>query len=160
MVLALPRRKQRLIQRLLLANKKEKKGRPRKRLPLIDIWRDKVNTIDRTVELKLANNPGHVLHYTVKSIVECEKELANHNLILTVASLAASPLSISDAYALLKWGLRGEKAYSDDDVDAVFMDCVEEMGVVALQTNIILALEKSGLIGKAKNKKALPQAKK
>ena len=108
-----------------------------------------MNTIDRTVELKLANNPGHVLHYTVKSIVECEKELANHNLILTVASLAASPLSISDAYALLKWGLRGEKAYS-----------VEEMGIVALQTNIILALEKSGLIGKAKNKKALPRAKK
>lgn len=119
-----------------------------------------MNTIDRTVELKLPNNPGHVLHYTVKSIVECEKELTNHNLILTVASLAASPLSISDAYALLKWGLHGEKAYSDDDVDAVFMDCVEEMGVVALQTNIILALEKSGLIGKAKNKKALPRAKK
>lgn len=119
-----------------------------------------MNTIDRTVELKLPNNPGHALHYTVKSIVGCEKELTNHNLILTVASLAASPLSISDAYALLKWGLRGEKAYSDDDVDTVFMDCVEEMGIVALQTNIILALEKSGLIGKAKNKKALPRAKK
>ena len=70
-----------------------------------------MNTIDRTVELKLPNNPGHVLHYTVKSIIECEKELTNRNLILTVASLAASPLSISDAYTLLKWGLRGEKAY-------------------------------------------------
>ena len=112
-----------------------------------------MNTIDRTVELKLPNNPGHVLHYTVKSIIECEKELTNRNLILTVASLAASPLSISDAYTLLKWGLRGEKAYSDDDVDAVFMDCVEEMGIVALQTNLILALEKSGLIGKKKTKK-------
>ena len=60
-----------------------------------------MSTIDRTVELKLPNNPGHALHYTVKSIVGCEKELTNHNLILTVASLAASPLSISDAYALL-----------------------------------------------------------
>ena len=65
-----------------------------------------MNTIDRTVELKLPNNPGHVLHYTVKSIIECEKELTNRNLILTVASLAASPLSISDAYTLLKWGLQ------------------------------------------------------
>lgn len=119
-----------------------------------------MNTIDRTVELKLPNNPGHVLHYTVKSIIECEKELTNRNVILTVASLAASPLSISDAYTLLKWGLRGEKVYSDDDVDAVFMACVEEMGVVALQGNLILALEKSGLIGKKKNKKALPRAKK
>lgn len=119
-----------------------------------------MNTIDRMVNLELPDNPGHKLCFTIKSITECEKELINHNLILTIAGMAAAPLAVGDVFTLLKWGLLGSGKYSQDEVEIIFMECVDELGLVGLQEKIVLALEKSGVIGKVKNKAALPKEKK
>lgn len=118
-----------------------------------------MNTIDRNVELKFADGRKHKLRFTVKSIIECEKELANHNLLVTVASLAKKPLAIGDVYTLLKWGLLGAGSCEEQETDNLFLECVDEFGLVGVQGNILLALEKSGVIGKAKNKAALPEEK-
>ena len=116
-----------------------------------------MNTIDRSVELQLADGRKHQLRFTVKSVIECEKELPNHNLLLTVASLASMPLAIGEAYALLKWGLLGAGSCEAKDVDDLFLAYVDEIGLIGIQGNVLLALEKSGVIGKAKNKAALPK---
>lgn len=118
-----------------------------------------MNPIDRTVTLELPDNPGRKLCFTIKSIAMCERELLNHNLLLTIAEMKNAPLAIGDIFTLFKWGLRGSEEYSEDEAEIIFLEAIDDLGLVKLQEAIILALEKSGIIGKAKNKKALPQAK-
>ena len=118
-----------------------------------------MNPIDRIVDLELPDNPGRKLRFTIKSVVECEKELSNNNLILTIAGLTKTPLPVRDIFTLFKWGLRGTEDYSQNEVEIIFMEAVDDLGLVGIQEKIILALEKSGVIGKAKKQKALPKKK-
>lgn len=115
-----------------------------------------MNTIDRYEAFTLGR-AEHRLMFTVKSTMLCEKELASKNLITTIAGLATGPLSIGDAYTLFKWGLLGSKQYKENEIDELFGEYLEEYGMVALQSLIAGAVNKSGLLGMGKNATALPQ---
>ena len=94
---------------------------------------------------------NHEFRFTVKAIIMCEKELTSHNLLTTMASMATVPLSVGDAFTLFKWGLLGAKQYKEDEIEALFIQYVENIGMVGLQTDLVSAVAKSGLMGKEKN---------
>lgn len=108
-----------------------------------------MNTIDRSECLNLPDKKLKLM-YTVKSVVMCEKELDSKNLLLTVAGMTAGPLSMGDAFALFKWGLLGDKKYDEKEIEDLFVECIEELDMITVQTSIIAALKKSGLLGEKK----------
>ena len=108
------------------------------------------NILDRSQAFSL-NGENHEFKFTVKAIIMCEKELESHNLLTTMASMAKAPLSIGDAYTLFKWGLLGAKQYKEDEIEALFIQYIENIGMVGLQTDLLNAVYKSGLMGNAKN---------
>lgn len=106
-----------------------------------------MNVLDRSAVIK-AGDKEYKLIFPIKSIIGCEKELENKNMIMTFAGLGQRALSIGDTYALLKWGLLGNKKYTVSEIDNIFAECLEEPGIVGVQTAITEALVKSGLLGK------------
>lgn len=107
-----------------------------------------MNTIDRYAEFEV-DGKKYKLLMTLKSILGCEKELANGNLITTMAALKVQPLSLGDAYAIMKWGLYGAgECKKEEEVDAIFMECMEGPGLPLIQQVTLEAIVKSGFAGK------------
>lgn len=107
-----------------------------------------MGVLDRYVEFTLADKK-HKLLYTVKAIAMVEKELANHNLITTMTKTKYEPLSISDTYALFKWGLLGSK-HEEEEVEDIFYGFLDENSLADMQILVMQGVEKSGIIGKVK----------
>ena len=107
-----------------------------------------MNTIDRYAEFEVAGKKYKLL-MTLKSILNCEKELANGNLITTMAALKEQPLSLGDAYAIMKWGLYGAgECKNEEEVDEIFAAWMEGPGIAAIQEVALKAIVKSGFAGK------------
>lgn len=107
-----------------------------------------MNTIDRFAEIVVGEKKYKLL-LTIKSILMCEKELANGNLITTMAALKVQPLCVGDAYAIMKWGLLGSgECKKEEEIDKIFMECLEGPGLPAIQQAALEAIVKSGFAGK------------
>ncbi|MGM9582167.1 MAG: GTA-gp10 family protein [Phascolarctobacterium sp.] len=107
-----------------------------------------MNTLDRYAEFEV-DGKKYKLLMTLKSILNCEKELANGNLITTMAALKVQPLSLGDAYAIMKWGLFGAgECKKEEEVDEMFAACLEGPGIATIQQVALEAIVKSGFAGK------------
>jgi len=105
-----------------------------------------MNTIDKVVRML----DKYDLKFTIKSIVMAEKELVGHSVLQVFANMAPAEgriFGLGDVYTLLKWGLLGaDVKLSAEDVDNVFCEAVEEIGLDGVAENVFAALAKSGLV--------------
>lgn len=106
-----------------------------------------MNVIDRSMSIKSGDNVYRII-FTIKSIISCERELENKNIIMTLAKMERGVLSLGDTYAMLRWGLWGDKKYTEAEIDSIFAQCLDDPGVVGIQRAVVEALTKSGFLGK------------
>ena len=80
-----------------------------------------------------------------RCVFAAESELANGNLLTTVANM---PLSFQDMFTLFKWALigGGQKFADDDEAFELYVKAVEELGNVAVFAPVYVAIQKSGLL--------------
>lgn len=83
-----------------------------------------------------------------KYLFKAERETTRKSLILTMSDL---PLNVEDIFVLFKNSyLGGDNQYSSMDIDSLFYDAVDEMGLPAMQMLVIDVLQKSGVFGRKK----------
>lgn len=108
----------------------------------------KNNTLERYTEIEI-NGKKHRFQYTIRSIINAEKELDTRSILTTIA---APPLSFADSFTFFKAGLLGGGAkISDDEVENLLLDYLDSSNLGDLQTLILDALVRSGTLGKLDN---------
>ena len=86
-----------------------------------------------------------------RCVFAAESELANGNLLTTVANM---PLSFQDMFTLFKWALIGGglKFADDDEAFELYAKAVEELGSVVVFGKVYEAIQKSGLLSNGTKK--------
>lgn len=92
------------------------------------------------------------LQYTIRAIINLEKQLGNHSILDTLANI---PFDFADTFVFLKYALiGGGHKLTDTQVEDIMYGLFEELNFGELQALIIETLTKSGAIGKIDNTKA------
>lgn len=91
------------------------------------------------------------LQYTIRAIINLEKQLGNHSILDTLANI---PFDFADTFTFLKFALiGGGHKLTDTQVEDIMYGLFEELNFGELQALIIETLTKSGAIGKIDNAK-------
>lgn len=104
-----------------------------------------MSVLDKSKEITI-NEKVYNLCFPVRYVFKAEHELANKNLILTMANM---PLSYEDTFILFKYGLMGGGVKSED-VEDIFLDALGEHGFPKVFEILLEALHKSGVFGRTK----------
>lgn len=82
----------------------------------------------------------------IKYLFKAERETTRKSLILTMSEL---PLNVEDIFVLFKNSFLGG-GNKESDVEQVFYEAIDDLGLPAIQMLIIDVLQKSGVFGKPK----------
>lgn len=109
------------------------------------------NTIDRYTMITV-DGKEYKLQYTIRAIINLEKQLGNHSILDTLANI---PFDFGDTFVFLKYGLQGGgHKLSDAQVEDIMYGLFETLNFGELQALIIETLTKSGAIGRVDSPKA------
>lgn len=113
--------------------------------------------LDKVVKMKIGKKQYN-LSFPISTIFELEEEM-NQGLMKIIARIQEA--KIKDIYTLFKWAvIGGGYELTEEEIQALFLEAVDEAGYEMLVTNILNAVVKSGIIGGQKKINAVLAAKK
>lgn len=101
--------------------------------------------LDKYIEKEI-NGKTYQFCLPIKYLFKAERETTRKSLILTMSEL---PLNVEDIFVLFKYAFLGG-GNKENDVEALFYDAIDDLGLPAIQMLIIDVLQKSGVFGKPK----------
>lgn len=104
--------------------------------------------LDKNVEKEI-NGKVYNFCLPIKYVFRAERELANKNLIATMAKISYEPLCYEDCYTLFKYCLIGGGT-KPEAVEEVFFEALEELTLPGVMNLTLEVLQKSGVFGKQK----------
>lgn len=113
--------------------------------------------LDRAVKMKIGKKQYN-LAFPISAIFGLEEE-TNQGLMKLIAQIQDP--KVKDIYTLFKWAIiGGGQSLDEDEIQALFIEAIDEAGFEGLVTNILNAVVKSGIIGGQKKINAALAAKK
>ena len=113
--------------------------------------------LDKFVKMKIGKKQYN-LSFPISTIFELEEEM-NQGFMKVIAQIQEA--KIKDIYTLFKWAvIGGGHELTDEEIQELFLEAVDEAGYKVLITNILNAVVKSGIIGGQKKINAVLAAKK
>lgn len=97
---------------------------------------------------RVIGDKSYTFKLPIKMLFKAERELTRKSMILTMANL---PLCLEDLYILLKYSLKGgQPNMTESEIEDVYYQAIDEMGLPELQNFVLEILEKSAAFGKSK----------
>lgn len=113
--------------------------------------------LDKVVKMKIGKKQYN-LSFPISTIFELEEEM-DQGLMKVIARIQEA--KIKDIYTLFKWAvIGGGHELTEEEIQALFLEAVDEAGYETLVTNILNAVVKSGIIGSQKKINAVLTSKK
>ena len=115
--------------------------------------------LDKFIELEFGGKT-HKLCYPIQCVFEAERQLTDGNIMVLLGKAGEGiPPTLYDMFVIIKYALKGgDPKLTDEDVEALYFDAVEEVPVLDLFRLSVEALKKSGVLGKGKKAPAAPEA--
>ena len=114
---------------------------------------------DKYVELTIGGK-AYKLCYPLRYVWEAERHLTDKSFIMLMANAAnGTPPNMGDIYTIFKYALLGgNPQLTEDDVEKLFLQALEDTDLLTLSQEAMKALQKSGAFGKPKKEPAAPKA--
>lgn len=106
--------------------------------------------LDKNVEAEI-NGKKYNFCFPVKMVFKAERELASKKLLQCISE---PPMSTEDHFVLFKYALLGGNNKINEGIEDLWLDAIDQLTYAGVFEIFMLALQKSGVIGRVKKPEA------
>lgn len=111
--------------------------------------------LDKFVEIEFGGKK-HMLCYPIKYVWEAERHLSEGNFLVLVSRASKGiPPTVYDMFVVIKYALMGgDPKLTEEQAEELYIEAIGEKSLEDVARLAMLALKKSGVLGKDNGKKA------